>query len=60
VQTEEERRLASSDLEDCEEVWIGSYSEYILETQKRQKRVEAWFENSVLVRHAVIASCQVP
>jgi hypothetical protein len=45
----EERRLASSDLEDCEEVWIGEVSEYILDTQKRQKQVEAWFEASVLV-----------
>ncbi|KAG5648097.1 hypothetical protein DXG03_007132 [Asterophora parasitica] len=36
--TEEERRLASSDLEDCEEVWIGELSEYILETQKRQNQ----------------------
>lgn len=47
--TEEERRLASSDLEDCEEIWIGELSEYVLETHKRQKQVELWFEASVLV-----------
>lgn len=47
--TEEERRLASSDLEDCEEVWIGELSEYVLETHKRRKQVELWFEASVLV-----------
>jgi DNA helicase INO80 len=40
VQTEEERRLASSDLDDCEEIWIGEISEYMLETQKRQKQVK--------------------
>lgn len=47
--THEELRLASSDLEDCEEVWIGELSEYIMETHKRQKQVEIWFEASVLV-----------
>jgi chromatin-remodeling ATPase INO80 len=47
--TVEELRLASSDLEDCEEVWIGELGEYMLETQKRQKQVEVWFEASVLV-----------
>ena len=47
--SEEELRLASSDLEDCEEVWIGELSEYILETHKRQKQVQLWFDASVLV-----------
>lgn len=47
--TQEELRLTSSDLEDCEEVWIGELSEYIMETHKRQKQVEIWFEASVLV-----------
>lgn len=47
--SEEELRLASSDLDDCEEVWIGELSEYILETHKRQKQVELWFDASVLV-----------
>lgn len=47
--TEEERRLASSDLDDCEEVWIGDLSEYMLDTQKRMNSVENWFNVSVLV-----------
>lgn len=47
--TEEERRLASSDLSDCEEVWIGELSDYIMETHKRQRQVESWFDASVLV-----------
>lgn len=47
--TEEERRLVSSDLSDCEEVWIGELSDYIMETHKRQRQVESWFEASVLV-----------
>ncbi|KAF7978857.1 hypothetical protein HWV62_44327 [Athelia sp. TMB] len=53
--TEEERRLASSDLEDCEEVWIGELSDYVLETHKRRKQVELWFEASVLERNSTTA-----
>jgi DNA helicase INO80 len=45
----DEAQLASSDLEDCEEVWIEELSDYVLETQKRQNEVEKWFEASVLV-----------
>jgi len=48
-QTEEERRLASSDLSDCEEVWIADLSDYIIETHLRQRKVESWFDASVLV-----------
>ena len=47
--SEEDLRLVSSDLEDCPEVWIGELSDYVLETQKRQKQVEKWFESSILV-----------
>ncbi|KAG1716542.1 hypothetical protein ID866_594 [Astraeus odoratus] len=53
--TEEERRLASSDLSDCEEVWIGELSDYIMETHKRQRQVESWFEASVLERNSTTA-----
>ena len=49
---EEERRLVSSDLSDCEEVWIGDLSDYIMETHKRQRQVESWFEASILVSNA--------
>ena len=48
--TEEELRLGSSDLSDCEEVWIQELSHYYLETQKRQRQVELWFEDSCVVR----------
>jgi len=47
--TKEELLLASSDLEDCEEVWIGELSDYMLETQKRQNQVTDWFEASIVV-----------
>ncbi|KAH7931126.1 hypothetical protein BV22DRAFT_1137807 [Leucogyrophana mollusca] len=53
--TEEERRLASSDLSDCEDVWIGELSDYIIETHKRQRQVESWFEASVLERNSSTA-----
>lgn len=45
----DQARLASSDLEDCEEVWIEELSDYVLETQKRQNEVERRFEGHVLV-----------
>jgi DNA helicase INO80 len=48
-QTEEERHLASSDLSDCEDVWIADLSDYIIETHLRQRKVESWFDASVLV-----------
>ncbi|KAL4268117.1 Chromatin-remodeling ATPase INO80 [Pleurotus pulmonarius] len=52
IMTEEERRLASSDLEDCEEVWIRNLSDYILATQRRQSDVEAQFEATQAARNA--------
>ncbi|KAG0708995.1 SNF2 family DNA-dependent ATPase [Suillus ampliporus] len=55
LQTEEERRLASSDLSDCEEVWIGDLSDYIIETHLRQRKVESWFDASVLERNSSTA-----
>lgn len=50
----EEARLASSDLEDCEEVWLAELSDYILETKKRQNQVAQYFWQSVVVR---LSSC---
>lgn len=47
--TREELRLASSDLDDCREVWLQDMSEYVLETQKRQTQVRNWFEQSIVV-----------
>lgn len=48
----EEARLASSDLEDCEEVWLAELSDYILETKKRQNQVAQYFWQSVVDRNA--------
>jgi hypothetical protein len=47
--TEEERRLASSDLEDCEDVWFAEISDYILETQKRRKVLQGVFDRTISV-----------
>lgn len=47
--TEEEARLASSDLEDCEEIWKGELGGYIMESHKRQKQVDAWFSRWIIV-----------
>ncbi|KAJ7170009.1 SNF2 family DNA-dependent ATPase [Mycena filopes] len=51
----DESQLASSDLEDCEDVWGEELSDYVLETQKRQNEVEKWFEASVLERNSTVA-----
>ncbi|KAK0478503.1 SNF2 family DNA-dependent ATPase [Armillaria novae-zelandiae] len=51
----EEDRLASSDLSDCEEVWFAELSDYILETQKRFKQVQQWFNESTRDRTAKTA-----
>ncbi|TDL28392.1 hypothetical protein BD410DRAFT_780893 [Rickenella mellea] len=51
----EELRLMSSDLSDCEEVWIAELGEYILETQKRQRQVEYYFEESCVIRNSEAA-----
>lgn len=47
--TEEEARLASSDLEDYEEIWKGELGNYVMETHKRQKQVDAWFSRWIIV-----------
>lgn len=48
--TEEERRLASSDLDDCPEVWQGELGNYIMETHKRQRQIDNWFGHWIIVR----------
>lgn len=48
--TEEDRRLVSSDLSDCEEVWLGELGNYMLETQKRKRLVEEYFAQSAVER----------
>ena len=47
--TAEELRLASSDLEDCQEIWFQELGEYVLETQKRNRQVDGWFIDSCVV-----------
>ena len=42
-------RLESSDLDDCQEVWIDELDDYILETQKRQTQVAQYFWANILV-----------
>jgi hypothetical protein len=43
-------RLASSDLDDSEEIWTEELGRYILENRLRARDVEAWFENKSAVR----------
>ncbi|PCH33516.1 hypothetical protein WOLCODRAFT_135169 [Wolfiporia cocos MD-104 SS10] len=50
AQTEEEARLTSTDLEDCEEVWLPEIGHYALETHKRFKQVDAWFSRWIIDR----------
>ncbi|KAI0068403.1 hypothetical protein BV25DRAFT_1818814 [Artomyces pyxidatus] len=50
--TEEDRRLASSDLSDCEEIWTGELGEYMLDTRKRRKLVEDYFERTLMERNS--------
>ena len=45
----EDSRLESSDLEDCQEVWIEELDDYILETKKRQTQVAQYFWANILV-----------
>ena len=45
----EDSRLESSDLEDCQEVWIEELDDYILETKKRQNQVAQYFWANILV-----------
>lgn len=53
--TEEEQRLVSSDLDDCEELWVTELRDYMLETQKRRKHVEKWFDASFWERNSSTA-----
>ena len=49
--TEEDLRLQSSDLEDCKEIWMAELGDYILETRKRYREVEAFYRLTVIVGH---------
>ena len=54
--TEEDRRLVSSDLEDCPELWQGELGNYIMETHKRQRQIDNWFGHWVIVRFSLSLS----
>ena len=54
--TEEERRLASSDLEDCPEIWRPELGSYILDTHKRQRQVDQYFQHWIIVSFKPIIS----
>ncbi|KAG8936476.1 hypothetical protein FRC02_001894 [Tulasnella sp. 418] len=43
------RRLASSDLEDSEEVWSHELQRYIVQTRRRSREVENWYDRKVNV-----------
>ncbi|KAH9946815.1 P-loop containing nucleoside triphosphate hydrolase protein [Amylocystis lapponica] len=45
----------TSDLEDCEEIWLGELGNYIIETHKRQKQVDAWFSRWIIERDSITA-----
>ena len=45
----EHSRLESSDLEDCQEVWMGELDDYLSETKKRQTQVAQYFWANILV-----------
>jgi DNA helicase INO80 len=47
--TEEDLRMQSSDLEDCKEIWMAELGDYILETRKRHREVEAFYKLTVIV-----------
>jgi hypothetical protein len=40
----------SSDLEDCRLLWHDELGRYIMETRHRERQIESWFEQEVLVR----------
>ncbi|GBE77918.1 Putative DNA helicase [Sparassis crispa] len=52
---EEDMKLSSSDLEDCEELWTGELGNYIVETHKRQKQVDAFFSRWIIERDSLTA-----
>ncbi|KAI0051741.1 hypothetical protein FA95DRAFT_1511796 [Auriscalpium vulgare] len=52
--TEDDRRLVSSDLSDCEEIWLGELGDYMLETQKRRRLVVEYFEHTLMDRNSTL------
>jgi DNA helicase INO80 len=46
---EDDSRLVSSDLDDCEEIWRPQIDAYAIDAHRRQKLVEAYFETTFIV-----------
>ena len=47
--TEEDLHLQPSGLENCKEIWMAGLGDYILETWKRYREVEAFYKLIVIV-----------
>lgn len=45
----------SSDLDDCPEIWYDEVGNYILETHKRQKQIEAFFHRWIIVSYTFVS-----
>lgn len=45
----EEDPKPSSDLEECQELWWDELGNYAMETHKRQKQVDVWFSQWIIV-----------
>ncbi len=55
----EEDPKPSSDLEECQELWWDELGNYAMETHKRQKQVDVWFSNWIIVSgYLVVKLCQ--
>lgn len=52
--TEAELRLASSDLSDCEDIWYTEIGYYMLETRRRRRMIEDFFESNLAVSSFLI------
>ncbi|KAJ3571584.1 hypothetical protein NP233_g3652 [Leucocoprinus birnbaumii] len=55
VQLADDRPPATSDLEDCEDLWNDDLEVYKRYTKKHQHQVEQWFETSIIDQNAMIA-----
>ncbi|GJE85992.1 SNF2 family N-terminal domain-containing protein [Phanerochaete sordida] len=53
--TEEERRLASSDLEDCPEIWQQAMGTFVMDSRKRQRQIEQYFNRWIINRDSTTA-----
>ncbi|KAI0257582.1 SNF2 family N-terminal domain-containing protein [Lactifluus subvellereus] len=54
--TEGESRLASSDLSDCEDIWFTEIGYYTLETRRRRRMVEQFFESNLTESNIALMS----